>query len=153
MWFCNAHLIREVLGYLEEERQNISTTLDEIDVNDDDVDMGVGLHIPVHRTLPGLWLSWKSTREDPKREQASAVPGVMLCLRGVIELEHLIMEETSSRPCYVPLEYNEESGFAFLCDVADIQEMHERIRNRLCLFLKTVIDGVHEHSESLPPRL
>lgn len=142
-------LNREVLGYLEEEREEISQKLDEMDSLN--IQPALAAELPVHRTLPGLWLSWVPS----EKTAPSAVPGAILCLRGVIEFEHLIMEEPSSQPSYVPLEYNEEKGFAFLCDVRDIQEMHNRIRERLVLFLGAVIDGVLDHcqSEILPPRL
>ncbi len=140
---------REVLGYLEEERQEICHKLDDLDA--DNVNMSAAAELPVHRTLPGLWLSWVPSEST----SPTAVPGAILCLRGVIEFEHFIMEEQGPQPTYVPLEYNDEKGFAFLCDVRDIQEMYNRVRERLCLFLSAVIDGVHEHSESeiLPPRL
>jgi hypothetical protein len=140
---------REVLGYLEDERQDICAQLDDLDPENIDHDSAACL--PIHRTLPGLWLSWTPS----ETKSPTAVPGAILCLRGVIEFEHLIVEESSSHPTYVPLEYNDERGFAFLCDVKDIQEMHQRIKDRLCTFLGAVIEGVHDHSESemLPPRL
>lgn len=141
---------REVLGYLEDERQDICTRLDELD--SENIDDKIAGQLPVHRTLPGLWLSWDPAVKD---STPTAVPGAILCLRGVIEFEHFLSEEPAQNANYIPLEYNEEKGFAFLCDVRDVLEMHNRIKDRLTTFLSGVIDGVHEHSESeiLPPRL
>lgn len=143
-------LNREVLGYLEEERHDICSRLDEIDA--DNIDEKLAFQLPVHRTLPGLWLSWAPTA---KSSTPSAVPGAILCLRGVIEFEPFLGDEPAHSANYIPLEYNEEKGFAFLCDVRDVLEMHNRIKDRLCTFIACVIDGVHEHSDSeiLPPRL
>lgn len=141
---------REVLGYLEEERQGICNKLDEIDV--DNIDDSLASQLPVHRTLPGLWLSWDASNQG---STPTAVPGAILCLRGVIEFEHYLADEPTQQANYIPLEYNEAKGFAFLCDVRDVHEMYTRIQDRLCAFLSCVIDGVHEHSQSeiLPPRL
>ena len=137
---------RELLGYLDEERLGISSKLDEINV--EDLDDKLASILPVYRTLPGLWLSWNPS---DKNVPPTAVPGAILCLRGVIEFEETPVGEQVST--YVPVEYNEEKGFAFLCDARDIQEMRGRIRDRLVTFLDCVIDYAQESSRTkmLPP--